>query len=508
MSGQLRRSVNAFRARAVVAVALVAGVVAIPAIANAGQGGPSKPKVSAAQSSGPAQPGVGTPADDQFRGLRWAGLRKATSASRCRGGYELASTTLRCTHGPDPVPTGVNALRYRSTSELQQATAAATAADQAGAGATTSAVGNGVVGCYDDGQSGDRIQVIYAHAADVTDRYASLTSMFPQWAANTDASFNDSAAQTGGVRHLRFLTDASCNLVVDDVQLTATGDDTIGNTMNEIRSLGYTRADRKYLILVDTNVYCGIATVYPDDQQGQTNANNSGPSYARVDYPCWGLADPAEAHEVMHMLGAVQASAPHATQQFHCYDEHDRMCYQDAANVTLTYPCASQDDRLFDCNHDDYYNTNPAPGSYLATHWNTANNAFLATTDPIGFGTTTSTSSVTTSSTAPSDTSTTAPAAQAAAMRTDTLTGSVTRRYPVTYSLPTGAGTVTATLSCTRGSMQLALTDLLDAPMGSSRGRVPVTLTADVPGGTYNLTIQKSACAAYTLTVSYPAPSS
>ena len=96
MSDQMRRASSAGRARAVIALALVAGVLAVPAIASAGQGGPSKPSVAASQSAGAAQPGIGTPADDRWRGLKWAGLKKAAATSRCRTGYEISGPTARC----------------------------------------------------------------------------------------------------------------------------------------------------------------------------------------------------------------------------------------------------------------------------------------------------------------------------------------------------------------------------------------------------------------------------
>jgi hypothetical protein len=132
---------------------------------------------------------------------------------------------------------------------------------------------------------------------------------------------------------------------------------------------------------MDANIYCGVANEFYDDRPDAANPNNSGPLFARIDNACWhGTADSnTETHELSHTLGAVQLTAPHSTNPFsHCTDEWDVMCYKDQQSTTLTFPCAGvEHDDLLDCGHDDYFNTNPAGGSYLATHWNIARSAYL-----------------------------------------------------------------------------------------------------------------------------------
>jgi hypothetical protein len=344
------------------------------------------------------------------------------------------------------------------------------------------------------------VQVVYAHASDVADRFSDLASSLVAWTANVDTTFSDSATETGGVRHVRWVTDASCQLVIQRVLLSTNGDDTYGNTVAELQSVGLNRSDRKYLIWVDSNVYCGVASFTSDDSAGLTNANNTGSGYARTDNGCWGKTNSAEAHELMHILGGVQLSAPHSTGGGHCTDEYDQMCYGDGPNVAMTYPCNSLSrDRLFDCNHDDYFSTNPPAGSYLATHWNTASSSFLAPAAPDAWSSTTTTTSTTSPSPSPTP---------ASSSSTVTFSGALNRKTTSqSFPIAVGSGPLTATLTFTKAkSVTLSLLTAGGSTVTSRSGGSPNQISVTVSAGTYSLTVSGSGNASFSVAVAYASP--
>lgn len=318
--------------------------------------GPSERRAAPDAPERPAEPGKGTPPNRPEKGEVYDDLE--ADDNRCRGGYAVRHTDS-CTHGPDTAPEGVDISK---SVEPISDTPSDTAASQE---------------CFGDGSTGKRTTVIYARASDRADRFATFESSIRQWASQADDVYHNSAAETGGSRHIRFVHDANCQIRVFNAIMGTTGDDSFSNTQTALKNLGFNRTDRKYMVFVDANVYCGIGNIKNDDRPGSANLNNGGPSYGRTDAGCWGA--PVAAHEHMHNIGGVQLSAPHTSGGWHCTDEWDRMCYSDTPNFpTMQILCPnSLHDGLFDCNHDDYYSTNPRPGSYLATRWNAANSQFL-----------------------------------------------------------------------------------------------------------------------------------
>ena len=324
---------------------------------------------------------AGRAAQDPARGLVYRGLVRAHEGSPCKA-FELVLPRgrLGCTPGPDSSPVGRDVRRRRSLTELAASAAVARP-----------------VPCTGDGVAGNRVQAVYAYPADGVDNYDEIAPFIRLWAGVVDTVVNDSAAETGGVRHVRFVTGPDCTLDVAKVALSPAGIASLGGMARELASHGFDRPDRKYLVWVDAYVFCGLATVKPDDRPSPDNANNGDGQpgmVARVDRGCWGGINPSiEAHELVHLLGGAQASAPNANDNFHCTDNADVLCYDDdgvldglvwaqGRQVPLRSVCGLAHERLLDCGHDDYFHTDPPAESYLATHWNVAASSFLTSAGP------------------------------------------------------------------------------------------------------------------------------
>jgi hypothetical protein len=272
----------------------------------------------------------------------------------------------------------------RNRATVFGATAVLAAALAAGAPAATATAASGPVAhstvCDGDGTGGKRVQPLYVHSTDQPDRHDELVEQFRTFADQIDDDFVEAAGRLGGgTRHVRFTTDADCRATLDDVAIDPSAMDTVDTITDAIKAQGYDHADRKYLVWYDKDG-CGLAFGNGgDDRPGADNPYNAGPHYATIGTGCWSWQ--ASGHELLHTLGAVQSSAPHATSNGHCWDDEDIMCYDDGGIPNppggLVKVCEGAPENQIDCNGDDYFNTNPAPDNYLATHWNVANSDYL-----------------------------------------------------------------------------------------------------------------------------------
>jgi hypothetical protein len=259
-----------------------------------------------------------------------------------------------CVHGDDPA--------FRTT---------AVATTRSGGGAYRLPIP-----CHGDGRSGNRLAVYYAYIAGHPNRIVTARAQIRAAIERANYLVYRSARQMHGGRWLRVLTRATCRPIVRALRLPRAAADSFGATVEAAQTAGLRAANRKYVLFVDTDNLCGVATLRYDDRRGPENANNAGPSWARVDRVCWD--GPAVTHEIFHMLGAVQTTAPHFDDTGHCTDDRDLMCYQNKGGKRVRIRCTAliDDDRL-DCAKDDYFNIAPRSGSYLALHWNTARSSFL-----------------------------------------------------------------------------------------------------------------------------------
>ncbi len=300
------------------------------------------------------------------------------SVQRSLGGdVEITNSGLfRVDAGPGP-----DLLTHGPDTEQQIAADAAAAgqAAQFGPGSPERAPD-----CTLSRQASERFQlVIYARPATSADRrQESVPTIRTQMRRMNWVLNRDSLASGGPTADYR----VACEFPLSDQRIFVGNLTTTGSSYAEIvasaKAAGWTDFRADHTIFFDgedpTGAACGIGNIWNDDSLSAGNRNNN-PDVAGAtgDYgvtyrSCWN--GNTAMHENGHNSGAVQNTAPHATGQggWHCWDEQDVMCYSPDGGTNhqegVEFLCTDRE--YFDCGYDDYFDSSPEPGEYLATHWN------------------------------------------------------------------------------------------------------------------------------------------
>lgn len=215
-----------------------------------------------------------------------------------------------------------------------------------------------------------RQRVVYAHVAGTPDRSGELTAELRAIMGRMNAVLSrESLASGGGTADFRVACNGDGQVAISSLEVA---DSSLASIADAARLNGISEPHSDLTIFLDATVgdACGVGSYSDDDRLAIDNANNDGGDFAVVYEPCWETE--AVMHEVAHNQGAVQASAERSTGSGgHCNDEIDVLCYAPDGgerNQQVQIRCS---DRIYlDCGHDDYFDSAPEPGEYLATHWN------------------------------------------------------------------------------------------------------------------------------------------
>jgi hypothetical protein len=244
--------------------------------------------------------------------------------------------------------------------------------------------------CEGTGRDGERVQVLYVRETGTVNRFSAVKASLASFAADVDDVFALSSLKTDSGRRVRWNQDSSCNIAIYPVEVPAGALGTSASPSGALNSMkaalrvkGWEGDSTKHLVFSDTPAVCGIADTFNESQKELNRNDSAQPMYARIDPKCW-LTDfngtSTAAHELMHMLGGINSDAPNAVGS-HCSDESDVMCYAEVPGQVLRQVCPVDQEPLYDCNNDDYFNAaadlDPVAYPYLATHWNTADSSYL-----------------------------------------------------------------------------------------------------------------------------------
>jgi hypothetical protein len=245
--------------------------------------------------------------------------------------------------------------------------------------------------------SGPVFKLVYARPADRPDRFRAAADALQ---ADAAAISRFVAWRSGWSRTVRFAMGTSCgpqyvNIAAVELPrvrrdyLDAEGHPQLNVVADDVvQWLPRATELRNVVVLADTlgdGRVLGAANPTFDDRDVAENEANLPGREAMVFSTDSSLADglPGPAaflHELLHTIGAVAPGAPNGSGGGHCTDAYDLMCYDDGRGPALRWVCPPLDwviGAQIDCGGDDYFNPRPAPGSYLATHWNVYDSHFL-----------------------------------------------------------------------------------------------------------------------------------
>lgn len=321
-----------------ITAAALAVVGAAPALSEAHHPAPSPDAVESSRSNGAVAP----------RGVErvLGGDARARADGLFRVGAREGGPLL--THGPD------------SAGDLDAGGLAARAA---------TAVSERELACGSDYYQ----HVLYVREAGAADRYAEARPAIEAVMREANAALNASSlASSGGTADYKVLCDGAGQMQVDRVVSAGT------RTMQIITAIARAEDEGEpahHVVFFDGELgdvegWCGIATTSRDERLETENLNNIGGHYAIVASGCWDAG--TLMHEIGHAQGAVQAGAPHSTGDGHSWQAWNVMGYSPdggephQAGTAERCPAGLH----FDCGADDYFDTAPEPGEYLASHWN------------------------------------------------------------------------------------------------------------------------------------------
>jgi hypothetical protein len=227
----------------------------------------------------------------------------------------------------------------------------------------------------------DHQHVLYARVAGAANRANEVRASLRAAVRRTNAVLNsESLASGGSTADYKVRCDGTGDIAVDS--FTTTGS-TFAQVVSDARAAGFNSNAADYLIFFDAERAgsCGVGSYTEDERLTASNESNFGGGFAVVYRDCWFTEIPM--HEVGHTMGAVQYGAPHSTGTGgHCWQENDVLCYSpdggDLHQGGTVQNCAGTP--RFDCGFDDYFDSAPEPGEYLASHWNLGSglNRFVA----------------------------------------------------------------------------------------------------------------------------------